>query len=115
MLYKFRDVNEELTQEYIPAEALQINGELIETQIEGYHTLYVQGREALSPEINTYEIGTKNGEIRKNKRYPARTITVGYQLIAESADDYDYSLDDKMVEKSSEFAVHLIHALHHFQ
>ena len=72
MLYKFRDVNEELTQEYIPAEALQINGELIETQIEGYHTLYVQGREALSPEINTYEIGTKNGEIRKNKRYPAQ-------------------------------------------
>lgn len=88
MLYKFRDVNEELTQEYIPAEALQINGELIETQIEGYHTLYVQGREALSPEINTYEIGTKNGEIRKNKRYPARTITVGYQLIAESAEAF---------------------------
>ena len=88
MLYDFRDVNEELTQEYIPAEALQINGELIETQIEGYHTLYVQGREALSPEINTYEIGTKNGEIRKNKRYPARTITVGYQLIAESAEAF---------------------------
>lgn len=88
MMYEFRDVNENLTQEYIPAEALQINGELIETQIEGYHTLYVQGREVLSPEINTYEIGTKNGEIRKNKRYPARTITVGYQLIAESAEAF---------------------------
>lgn len=88
MLYEFRDINEELTQQYIPKEALQINGELIETQIEGYHTLYVQGREALSPEINTYEIGTKNGEIRKNKRYPARTITVGYQLIAESAEAF---------------------------
>ena len=88
MMYEFRDVNENLTQEYIPAEALQINGELIETQIEGYHTMYVQGREALSPEISTYEIGTKNGEIRKNKRYPARTITVGYQLIAESAEAF---------------------------
>lgn len=88
MMYEFRDVNENLTQEYIPAEALQINGELIETQIEGYHTLYVQGREGLSPEINTYETGTKNGEIRKNKRYPARTITVGYQLIAESAEAF---------------------------
>ena len=88
MLYKFRDVNEELTQEYIPSEALRINGELIEAQIEGYHPMYVQGREALSPEINTYEIGTKNGEIRKNKRYPARTITVGYQLIAESAEAF---------------------------
>ncbi len=49
MMYEFRDVNENLTQEYIPAEALQINGELIETQIEGYHTLYVQGREGRVP------------------------------------------------------------------
>lgn len=88
MMYEFRDVNENLTHQYIPKEALQINGELIETQIEGYHTMYVQGREALSPEISTYEIGTKNGEIRKNKRYPARTITVGYQLIAESAEAF---------------------------
>lgn len=87
-MYDFRDVGENLTQEYIPKEALQINGELIETQIEGYHTLYVKGREALSPEIETYEIGTRNGEVRKNKRYPARTITVGYQLIADSAESF---------------------------
>ena len=47
MMYEFRDVNENLTQQYIPKEALQINGELIETQIEGYHTMYVQGRDCL--------------------------------------------------------------------
>ena len=88
MMYEFRDVNENLTQEYIPAEALQIYVDLIDTQIEGYLSLYVQGRVGLSPEINTYETGTKNGEIRKNKRYPARTITVGYQLIAESAEAF---------------------------
>lgn len=87
-MYDFRDVNENLTQEHIPKEALQINGELIETQIEGYRTLYVQGREALSPEINTYEIGTKDGAVRKNRRYPARTITVGYQLISDSAEAF---------------------------
>lgn len=88
MMYEFRDVNENLTQQYIPTEALQINGELIETQIEGYRTLYVQGREALSPQLTTYEIGTKNGEIRKSKKYPARTITVGYQIISDSAEAF---------------------------
>lgn len=87
-MYNFRDTNEDLTLQEIPGEALQLNGEFLESQIEGYRTLYVQGREALSPEINTYEVGTRNGEIRKSKRYPARTITVGYQLLAEDAEAF---------------------------
>lgn len=87
-MYNFRDTNEDLILQEIPKEALQLNGEFLETQIEGYRTLYVQGREALSPEINTYEVGTRNGEIRKSKRYPARTITVGYQLLAEDAEAF---------------------------
>lgn len=87
-MYEFRDVNENLTLIPVSAEALQINGVYLETEIEGYKTLYVKGREAISPVIDTYEIGTKNGEIRKNKKYPARTITVGYQLITKSPEEF---------------------------
>lgn len=87
-MYEFRDVNENLTNIPIPTEAMQINGVFLENEIEGYRTLYVKGREALSAELDTYEIGTKNGEVRKNKRYPARIITVGYQLIAEDAESF---------------------------
>ncbi len=83
--YQFRDVNENITAIPIPAEAMQINGTYIETEIEGYRTLYVKGREALSPELETLEIGTRDGSIRKSKRYPARIITVGYQLMAKDA------------------------------
>ena len=83
--YQFRDVNENITAVPIPAEAMQINGTYIETEIEGYRTLYVKGREALSPEMETLEIGTRDGSIRKSKRYPARIITVGYQLMAKDA------------------------------
>ena len=83
--YQFRDVNENITATPIPAEAMQINGTYLETEITGYRTLYVKGREALSPELETLEIGTRDGSIRKSKRYPARIITVGYQIMA--ADD----------------------------
>ena len=83
--YQFRDVNENITATPIPAEAMQINGAYLETEVTGYRTLYVKGREALSPELETLEIGTRDGSIRKSKRYPARMITIGYQLMA--ADD----------------------------
>ena len=87
-MYDFRDTNEYLTNKPIPAEAMQINEVYLENEIEGYRTLYVKGREALSPELETYEVGTKNGEIRKSKRYPARVITVGYQLISTDAEAF---------------------------
>ena len=81
-MYNFIDVAEVQEGSFIPAEALKINGEFIENQIEGYRTLYVKGREALSPELDYFETGVRDGSIFKNKRYPARIITVGYQLIA---------------------------------
>ena len=87
-MYKFRDINENITLVSLPSEAMQINGTYLETEIEGYRTLYVKGREALSPQLDTYEIGTRDGEIRKSKKYPARTIIVGYQLIAEDSESF---------------------------
>lgn len=83
-MYEFRDVNEALEGDILPSEALQINGDFIEILIPGYRTLNVTGREALSPELTTIETGSRDGSTLKSKRYPARTIIVRYQLIAES-------------------------------
>ena len=83
-MYNFIDVNEASEQVVLPSEALQINGEYIENLISGYRTLNVSGREGLSPELDTYETGVRDGSTLKNKRFPARTIVVTYQLIAES-------------------------------
>ena len=83
-MYNFIDVNEASEQVVLPSEALQINGEYIENLISGYRTLNVSGREGLSPELDTYETGVRDGSTLKNKRFPARYITVAYQLIAES-------------------------------
>lgn len=83
-MYNFIDVNETSEGTWLPSEALQINGEFIENLIKGYRTLAVMGREALSPELETFETGNRDGSRLKHKRYPARTITVKYQLVTES-------------------------------
>ncbi len=87
-MYKFIDTTEAYEGAILPSEALQINGKYIENIIPGYRTLHVSGREALAPELETYETGIRDGSTLKNRRYPARVITVTYQLIAESAEAF---------------------------
>lgn len=87
-MYTFIDVNKASESDVLPSEALKINGEYIENQITGYRTLNVSGREALSPELDYYETGVRDGSKLKSKRYPARTIVITYQLIAESSEAF---------------------------
>lgn len=88
-MYAFRDTTAKTSAaDDLPSEALKINGSYIENVITGYRTLSVSGREALSPELNTYETGSRDGSRLKSKRYPARTITVKYQLKADSSKDF---------------------------
>ena len=87
-MYSFVDTTESLGSVQLPSEALKLNGEYIENQIDGYRTLYVTGREILSQELTTYETGTRDGSNLSYRRYPSRIITVGYQLIAEDNDAF---------------------------
>ena len=83
-MYNFIDVTETSEGTFLPSEALKINGEYIENLIPGYRTLTVEGREALAPEVYTFETGIRDGSGLSSKRYPARTIIVTYQLIAKT-------------------------------
>ncbi len=83
-MYNFVDTIEASEGTLLPSEALSIDGEYIENLIEGYRTLNVSGREALSPELSYYETGSRDGSILQGKRFPARIITVKYQLIAKT-------------------------------
>ena len=87
-MYNFIDVNEVSDGVVLPSEALMINGEYIENQITGYRTLTVQGREALSPDVVGYTTGVRDGSRVKSKRFPERIITVTYQLIAKSNEEF---------------------------
>lgn len=83
-MYHFTDTTGASADTALPAEALRLNGVYLEQAIAGYRTLHVAGREALSPVLESYETGVRNGAKQKSRRYPARTITVTYQLVAPS-------------------------------
>lgn len=87
-MYNFVDTNGYAEGTSLPSEALKINGVYLENTVTGYRTLYVKGREMLAPDIETYETGVRDGATLQSKRFPARTITVGYQLIASSAEAF---------------------------
>lgn len=87
-MYNFVDVNEASEEKILPSEALQINGKFIEHLIDGYRTLQVSGREAMSAEILAYETGVADGSKTSGKRYPSRYITVKYQLLAKTPEAF---------------------------
>ena len=87
-MYEFIDTTERATDTNLGAESLKINGEYIEDLIPGYLTLYTSGRELLECEIATQVIGNKDGADYRGKRYPSRTITVGYQLCTSSEKEF---------------------------
>ena len=88
-MYNFVDtIQASAESRQLPAEALQINGEYIENQIEGYQTLYVTGRELSESEINETQIGNATGTEYQGKRNVQRTITVGFQLLCSTPEEF---------------------------
>ena len=69
-MYNFRDVTAASGpgDAFLPPEALKLNGGYLEMLIDGYRTLQVSGREALAPEVATYETGLRDGVKLKYKR-----------------------------------------------
>lgn len=71
----------------IPSEGVRIDGEYLENKITGYRTLYTTGRELLTADITTQEVGSQDGTYIKKRRYPERTIKIGFQIIAPDASE----------------------------
>ena len=80
MSYSFVDTNDIASGSTLPEEAMCFNGVYIENEIEGYRTLSVSGRELMASEIGSTTIDGRNGAEFRHSTYPARTITVRYQL-----------------------------------
>lgn len=87
MSYEFTDTTQRAV-DWLPSEAMSINGHYIESIIPGYRTLNVAGRELMSTDVTTEEVGRRNGTIYRSKKYPERVITVTYQLMAETNEEF---------------------------
>lgn len=83
MSYEFIDTTEQ-AKTYLPKEAMSYNGIFLENEIKGYRTLNVSGRELYGNTIESASIDGIDGSQYRYKTLPSRTITVKYQLIAES-------------------------------
>ena len=77
----------------LPIEAVSINGSFIEDVIDGYMTVTTTGRETLTPTIETYNVGSADGETVKHSRAPAREITVEFTIQGKSLTDLRLKLN----------------------
>lgn len=86
--YKFVDTTEASPLPELPAEAVWFDGHCLDAEIAGFRTLNVQGREAAEKEVDTYETGSDAGEAFRRAYYKVRRITVTYQIIAGSDEQF---------------------------
>lgn len=87
-MYDFIDITESQTGNDLPSEAINVNGEYIEEHLPGYRTLYTEGREMLESEVTEIQIGSQNGTRYQYKRDTPREITVHYQILSSSPEDF---------------------------
>lgn len=87
-MYDFIDTMEVQNNRSLPAEAMSINGVYLENEVEGYRTLYVTGRELPEAEIGEQQIGKADGTEYQSKRFVPRVITVTYQLVSDTPEEF---------------------------
>lgn len=93
-MYEFTDLKQATTQESLPSVAMVFNGKIFEEELEGYRTLNVYGREMLSNEVDREERSKANGSIFYGIRKPSRTLTIEYQMSADSASKMQDKFND---------------------
>ncbi|MGV3235329.1 distal tail protein Dit [Latilactobacillus curvatus] len=89
-MYKFEDTLRTTGQDggILPAEALAINGKYLDEVIPGFNTLTVSGRELLTRSVTTKKVGNSDGEIFMDSTHPTRTITVKFQLVSKTPQEF---------------------------
>lgn len=87
-MYDFTDTVDSPEQQKLPKEAMNFNGQFLESLVPGYRTLAIAGRELSSTEINSYQLGIRDGKRHVYARIPDRQITVKYLLEAKTNEDF---------------------------
>lgn len=88
-MYAFvNTVNSGIVGTNLPTEAMSYNGVYLENEIDGYRTLSITGRELMESEVTDVEIDGMDGTYYRYKTFPARTITVKYQLTARGSREF---------------------------
>lgn len=87
-MYKFIDTIDAPEKKGLPKEAMSFNGDFLEELVPGYRTLSVSGRELASTEIQSYQLGIRDGKRHVYARIPERELTIKYLLEAPTNEDF---------------------------
>lgn len=87
-MYEFTDTASAPKSIPLPSEAINFNGSFLEERIPGYRTLNVVGRELAATEVQSYQLGIKDGKRQVYSRIPDRMITVKYRLEASNNESF---------------------------
>ena len=92
-MYEFRDLKKyNGSDDALPSEALNWNGEYLDNVLEGFHTLNVKGREGFSRAINAPEM-SGDGNRYLDSRLEAKTIVVNFQLLSNNSTELQKRFD----------------------
>lgn len=81
----------------LTSKSMLFNGQYIEDLIDGYTTLDVSGREATAIEVDSVEIGKRDGAMFRSRRYKSRTLTISFAI---EGDDLGFNPDNtSLIEK----------------
>lgn len=81
------DITVKYTENILMNESVSINGKYLEAIIDGYLTLGTSGRRSLGRELDTYSVGSADGETVKGDRFPSRKIKVNYVIQSDSEEE----------------------------
>lgn len=90
-MYKFTDPGEPASEEYLPSEAVFIDGTCIDQEIDGYQTLTVSGREPVNMDYSERKIG--NNLYLEDYYQTSRIIEVQYHLQADTPEELVQKFD----------------------
>ena len=68
--------------------ALSYNGVILDSYLDNYMTLNVEGRQLFSPKLDRVEVPGRDGDIVVDKTYPSRDIKVHYLMTADKNEDW---------------------------
>ena len=78
----------------LTSKSMLFDNEYIENLIEGYTTLNVTGREMAEVEVDSLEVGRRDGAIFRSKKYRPRTLTIEFAL---EGDDLGFNPDNTVL------------------
>lgn len=87
-MYEFKDLTPNSTASVLPSEAVFLDDSCLDTTLEGYQTLYVEGRESLEKEFQELKIDNVDGVSIYNSKLLQRTLTIGFKLSGKNSSEF---------------------------